>query len=359
MARSATVAFLLLVFALVGCDSPSAPANVPPMNREPPARPGGAPLGDGPGRLYAVSRFHLGDGTQAWQSVGYDLDSEISAPPPGKAFANHCLPVAGASPRTAFGEGPEGIDNAFGKNIVPMLHSAIFGFEVCIGSNPCPPPSPPHTLDIPIAASVDAGQSTLLLWLSDLGDKARYTPIKAYAMGARNRENGAWHIASESVLAANSNDIAATMASSSAPFTDSYVTGNTWVSSPSTGVLSFVIMIGEHPVHFQIHHPIVTMQLSADHATATNGVIAGVLATEDVVHEADLIMQNDADFCPGSQARDSILNQVRQASDILIDGTQDPTVPCNGISIGLAFEAAEAQAAGIADPPPVPSKCAP
>jgi hypothetical protein len=44
---------------------------------------------------------------------------------------------------------------------------------------------------------------------------------------------------------------------------------------------------------------------------------------------------------------------IGQASDILQDGTQDPTKTCDGITIGLGFEA-DAVLLGPAVPPPPP-----
>ena len=42
-----------------------------------------------------------------------------------------------------------------------------------------------------------------------------------------------------------------------------------------------------------------------------------------------------------------IIEQVKRASDIMVDGTQDPTKTCDGISVGLGFEA---QAGALGNP---------
>jgi hypothetical protein len=50
--------------------------------------------------------------------------------------------------------------------------------------------------------------------------------------------------------------------------------------------------------------------------------------------------------------------QIAQASDILQDGTQDPTLPCDGISIGLGFDAVLDQLGPMVAPkPPPPNPC--
>lgn len=64
-------------------------------------------------------------------------------------------------------------------------------------------------------------------------------------------------------------------------------------------------------------------------------------------------------LCPPSATFESIAQQIRQASDILADGTQDPGVTCNGISIGLGFEAEAATLGVVFDAPVPPDPCNP
>lgn len=45
-----------------------------------------------------------------------------------------------------------------------------------------------------------------------------------------------------------------------------------------------------------------------------------------------------AQFCGESTTLEAILDSIRQASDIMKDGTQNPDAVCDGISIGLGFE---------------------
>ena len=47
-------------------------------------------------------------------------------------------------------------------------------------------------------------------------------------------------------------------------------------------------------------------------------------------------------------------DQIRQASDIMADGTQDPNSVCNGISVGLGFNMLFAGLGDIAPPAPDP-----
>ena len=50
-------------------------------------------------------------------------------------------------------------------------------------------------------------------------------------------------------------------------------------------------------------------------------------------------------------------SQIEQASDILTDGTQDPTQTCDGISIGLGFDALPDQLGTTAPPLPQAVPC--
>ncbi len=64
-------------------------------------------------------------------------------------------------------------------------------------------------------------------------------------------------------------------------------------------------------------------------------------------------------LCSGATI-DSLLTQVSQASDILNDGTQDPSKACDGVSIGLGFQTQAASFRGTAPPSPTdPNPCPP
>ena len=58
---------------------------------------------------------------------------------------------------------------------------------------------------------------------------------------------------------------------------------------------------------------------------------------------------------PNSPTLQSILNQLRQASDIMSDGSQDPAKQCDAISIGLGFTMKSAQLGPVAPPTPPPA----
>ena len=64
-----------------------------------------------------------------------------------------------------------------------------------------------------------------------------------------------------------------------------------------------------------------------------------MISTADFTKEIEALQaQFDPSFCFVG-AENSIIPQIMQASDIMTDGTQDPGKTCDGILIGLGFDA--------------------
>jgi hypothetical protein len=141
-------------------------------------------------------------------------------------------------------------------------------------------------------------------------------------------------------------------------YSSSYLTNNTWVSGPLgptdfTATFAISSIGGDYTIPITVGR--IAMELSADHKTAKNGNFSGVIdlaAFEAVVKLA--ITQNDQVFC-SSTAIDPIIAKIESAADILVDGSQDPNKPCDGISIGLGIEAVLSEIGTVApaQPPPV------
>jgi hypothetical protein len=91
-------------------------------------------------------------------------------------------------------------------------------------------------------------------------------------------------------------------------------------------------------------------------ARATQGVIVGVIATEDLLRELRTVAGLlDPSLCSGPTI-ESLEQQMRDASDIMTDGTNgDSNQTCDGISFGVGFDAVAGKLAGVAAPlaPPV------
>ena len=54
---------------------------------------------------------------------------------------------------------------------------------------------------------------------------------------------------------------------------------------------------------------------------------------------------------------DAILAQVDEAADILLDGSQDPGKACDGVSIGVGFEAARVLLGPVGEPVSASPSC--
>ena len=140
-------------------------------------------------------------------------------------------------------------------------------------------------------------------------------------------------------------------------FLQTYVNQHTMVMSPS-GDVRLVLDTAGFQMAFDIHSAVIAMDMAPDRSAAVNGVIAGVLDTEEhIAVFQQLAGSFDPGLCSGTTF-EAIADQVRQASDILVDGTQDPNQTCNGISIGIGFTATAVQLSGITPAPtPPPDPC--
>src|SRR5689334_23254118 len=132
VAGLAASSLLAVVFAGCGGDDDATTAGgagaggnaVDQTGRQPPTPPDGAGPGDGAGTVFAIRKLYLGDtkrdGTPdpaaGWKDYGFNLDHLIST----KDSKNLCKPLAGGAPSAVYPDGNDGIDNSFGKNILPI-----------------------------------------------------------------------------------------------------------------------------------------------------------------------------------------------------------------------------------------------
>jgi len=130
-----------------------------------------------------------------------------------------------------------------------------------------------------------------------------------------------------------------------------------WVSG-SYGDLSLSLSVAGYALTLGIGKAIISMELDPSRNSASKGVIAGVLETEALVQEIKKVAGGfSKEFCSGTTV-ESLLDQLRGASDIMKDGTQSPGATCDGIAIGLGFEAKPIMLGTIAEAtPPQPDPC--
>lgn len=328
--------------------------------KRPPQSAGGSTGTGTEATVVALDTLLLGDtdpttgqpDSSAWRRIGYNLDGIIST----KTGSNHCKPQEGANPASVKTDGDQGIDNSFGSNLMPIIGT--------LTSNPSQQ----------ISESLTGGDFTIILGLDNLDANADQTAIDGALYGGAKFDalvdctatpndpncsapkfdgSDAWPVLPE--LLTNPADIN----SSKVKFPSSYVSGGTWVSG-TEGTLDLTISISGYTLALKITKAVLTMKVNGtgSTATATDGIIAGVIPTEQLVAELKKVAGSfDTNLCDGATF-ESIAQQIRAASDIMSDGTNgDATKTCDGISVGLGFTAKGISLGGIAptaEPPPDP-----
>jgi hypothetical protein len=313
---------------------------------------------------YALKALYLGDRPRgqtaadpnAWQTFGYNLDNLTT-----NAASTDVCTLAPMAPKSNQTDGNGGIDNSFGQNILPIVLSA--GGDVSTTLN----------------SSIQQGVFSLLQYIQGIDDTAipqtasGLTGVLLSGGDYRQLDAGApafdmtthWPVAPDLLTCGP------TCPAGSDPVKDAkvkypsaYIVNGTFVNgSPSDVTLS--LTIGNQPLTLVAHSSVITFDHPAA-GKATNGTIAGVIATNDLLTAVQGIAGHISRNLCGGAAFDSIKSAILQASDIILssDGTisNKAGVECNAISIGLGFEAVEIAAPTAADvvgpTPPGPDPCA-
>lgn len=304
---------------------------------ETPPGPESADVPDGAGSVtFAVKKLYLGDtdwgGTpdkSGWKNFGYDLDGKAST----AASTDLCKPAGSAKASDVYPDGNNGIDNSFGKNILPILSSFIDSSQV--------------------SQRIQDGAFTVLLDVQKLGAGDSYSPLltRLYA-GKAIRPAPAWDGTDKWPVIPELLADPADITSSRVQFAKSYLTHNTWVSG-TKGDVTLALAISGLTINLTLKNAVVTMVLDPAHTHATKGIIAGAIATGALVDELRAAAGSfSAAYCSGP-AIDLVAARITAASDMMEDGSQDPSRTCDAISVGLGFEAEIAEL-GPVSPPAAP-----
>jgi hypothetical protein len=314
----------------------------------PPEAPADAPA-SGEDLIHALSKLYVGETDRngnvsgdAWKDIGFDIDGFSSTAKQGY----HCKPAAGAKAADIRVDGNKGIDNSFGKNIVNGLLATLI-------SNPSEE----------ISSSITEGSFSVVLKMEKLGTAANATGVNTQLFAAKGEEadgkdvpppaSGDWSTYKWRPFP----EIVEADGSSKVKFATSYVNNNIWVSG-GQGTVKLQLAIQGFNLALDINKAQIAVDLT-DRVNGKNGTIGGVLATEQLVDALKKVAGNfGSNFCGESSALEGILESVRQASDILQDGTQDPAKECNGISIGLGFDSKKSDLGDKAPPSESKDPCA-
>jgi hypothetical protein len=137
-------------------------------------------------------------------------------------------------------------------------------------------------------------------------------------------------------------------------FPDAYVVNGTWVSGTPIATLSLQLTFSGQMLVLNVHQATITMQHSAA-SKMTNGTIAGVITTSELISSLMAIAGHLSTSLCGGAAFQSIATQIEQDSDIIHDGTNTAGTPCDAISIGLGFTADQIGLPTEVAVPPTPS----
>ena len=296
------------------------------------------PCVPGDGVTLALTKLSWGQGLSGeWKKVGLNVDGLVS----DATSTDLCLPAAGASPDTPYPDGDNGIDNSFGKNLLPIVLSVL-----------------PKWAD-KLNTDLETGAFNAMLKMYCLPAAGDTTDMvsKVFggtALGTPPLYDGTdvWPVAPE--LLADPQD----PESSTLVFEHSTVTGTLFDSGEDqTIILTIPLDINGNLSNLKLtlYSAQMVMNLSSDRRSATGGVIGGVLDTEEFLVQMKKIAWLGG-LCDNALF-DGLVTDVRRASDMLTDGTQDPNKECNGISLGVQFEMKEVQLGDVGPAAPVGMAC--
>ncbi|HEX8789448.1 MAG TPA: hypothetical protein VF765_00750 [Polyangiaceae bacterium] len=311
-----------------------------------PQRPGGpaAPASNGP-TVFAVSRFYFGDtdrsgkaSTDAWAKLGLNIDGKTTS----ELSNDTCKLVTGAPCATQL-DGDNGIDNSFGANLMPII--GVFNATYSAYAN----------------RAIQKGGPTLLIELDGLGPDADYAPQAGALYRATAVQNPMWDgrdVRNFDPASLVTGDISRP----AAVFFNGFMRDRTWVGVPpaaGAAYLDLQITAGGHllpPVPLQ--HVEIVMPVAPDGRTVTNGVLSGVIRTSDAVAWTTLWANGIDTWSCGGGAVESLTAQIAQASDIMSDGSGGVGHTCDGISVGLGFDAVAVRLGQAESTQPFSDPCA-
>jgi len=341
--------WLGLVPLSLACSSYSpAPTPLPPVVlAHPPADPGGPPPVSDDVAVFAIRKLWVGDlnpasgsyAENAWKSLGFDIDGKATT----KFSTDVCQLALGASPVSQV-DGNGGIDNSFGENVMGIIDEGQALNQGLPGQ---------QFLD-----SIAQGLVTDLIVVHGLGAAATASPLNASLvvaapLGATPTWSTAdiWPVDSSSLLRSDESSPLLT-------FPASYLVGGVFVAEPPSGdgEIALGIALGA-PLVLPIRHVQIAMTLSPDGTTATAGTISGILPTDRLMNALEGVAEAWLGLPCALLSWDTIAQQIEQAQDILLDGTNNPSQPCSGISLGLGFEAVRVQMGPVAVVAPLGNVC--
>jgi hypothetical protein len=327
---------LLLATTLlsVACVAPVDEAQTPTASRRPLARPSSVVAGER--RWFVLRSVDLGlRDANAWKEIGFDLDRRTTTSDDSKDSRNSCKRATG-SPLRSLTDGVDGIDNAFGQHVMSVIKSIKSDAEQVANDE------------------IANGGYTLLLRIdgASAADNAS-APGALYAAGAHAGKptftaDDKWPVWSTTL--SDGVDLEKPLRK----FPLGYVRNGTWVSGE--------IGEGPEPIWFPLFGPLemnMSTLLSVDLASG-KGTLAGALPSTELVRMGTR-WAGKFGMCKGEPGFDSVMSMLEGMSDLVLAAPdlQDPSRPCNAVSVGIGFQLAPVAppTTVIAPPPAAESIC--
>jgi len=302
-----------------GGNGPEQTGKIPPPEE-------GAPTSATDERTFAVDSIMLGEADRAgvknanaWKSYGYNLDGRITnvtgatSPDLGRV----CKRAQGA-PATVHQDGDEGTDNTFGKEILKLLDPFT--------------PTPSKTL----TDAIRAGDFTIMLKVKGLTDEPEQTNT---GLAGTLLVGGAFSADGSQTPTFTTADDWPFIQDPQVAINGAYINKGTFVNGKGGAQVKLSLSISGQSLNLTINKAIISFKHNPAGKALEEGTIAGVINAEEFVNGISGVAGRfSTDLCSGSTV-EGIKNSIRQASDMLADGTQDPEKNCDGISVGLGFTA--------------------
>jgi hypothetical protein len=274
-------------------------------------------------RTFALNSISLGEADRggnknkdAWKGYGYNLDGRITTVTDQKSpDLNRVCKRAQGAPATVHQDGDQGTDNTFGKEILKLLDPFT--------------PTPSKSL----TDAIVKGDFTILLTIVGLTDDAAQTNTG---------------LSGTLLVGGDFGEIPPTFTTADDwPFVKdpqvaiagAYINKGVFVNGKGGAQVKLSLSISGQSLNLTINKAIISFKHDPASKSLTDGTIAGVINTEEFVNGISAVAGRfSTDLCSGSTV-EGIKGSIRQASDMLADGTQDATQSCNGISVGIGFTA--------------------
>jgi hypothetical protein len=321
-----------------GTDNPDAGPGAGGGGRTPPAIPAAGPTTDTSTRTFALDKLFLGETGRngaplkdAWKDYGYNIDGLTTT----KDSKDVCTRQGGADSAKQE-DGKEGIDNAFGRTVLGFILGLV--------------PTPSKTINDSIAG----GSFTILLEVNGLTDDAKQTNtgLSGRLLVGGDYSNGVTP-AKKPTFATD--DDWPYRAEPIVPIQGAYINNGTFVNGAGGAVVELSLFIQGVQLSLKINRAAITFDHSAPNEI-TNGTISGVINTEELVTGIEKVAGRISTQLCGGSTLDTIKQTIRQASDIISDGSNRAGANCDAISIGLGFTGkkignAKTLAKDVAPPP--------